>query len=70
MELVKEIEEKGFVVDLITMEVGSRGFVNHEFLPSQCHTGSYEDTASGPNVIGIRGSYQGIIRNLDQQKCH
>ena len=30
MELVEEIEEKGFVVDLITMEVGSRGFVNQE----------------------------------------
>ena len=28
MELVEEIEQKGFVVDLITMEVGSRGFTN------------------------------------------
>lgn len=29
-ELVKEVEENGFVVDLITVEVGSRGFVNYE----------------------------------------
>ena len=30
MELVEEIEQKGFVVDLITVEVGSRGFINQE----------------------------------------
>ena len=30
MELVEEIEQNGFVVNLITVEVGSRGFVNQE----------------------------------------
>ena len=30
MELVEEIEQKEFVVDLITVEVGSRGFINQE----------------------------------------
>ena len=30
MELVEEIEQKGFVVDLITVEVGSRGFINQD----------------------------------------
>jgi hypothetical protein len=29
-ELVEEVEENGFVVDLITVEAGSRGFVNYE----------------------------------------
>jgi hypothetical protein len=32
--LVNEIEENGFTVDLITVEVGSRGFVKYE---SFCH---------------------------------
>ena len=30
MELVKKVEQNGFVVDLITLEVGSSGFVNYE----------------------------------------
>ena len=29
-ELVEEVEENNFVVDLITLEVGSRGFVNYD----------------------------------------
>ena len=29
-ELVEEVEQNGFVVDFITLEVGSRGFVNYE----------------------------------------
>jgi 6-pyruvoyl-tetrahydropterin synthase len=29
-ELVEEVEENGFVMDLITVEVGSREFVNYE----------------------------------------
>ena len=29
-ELVEEIEDRDFVVDLITLEVGSRGFVGYD----------------------------------------
>ena len=29
-ELVEEVEQNGFVVDMITLEVGSRGFVNFD----------------------------------------
>ena len=29
-ELVDEVEQNGFVVDMITLEVGSRGFVNFD----------------------------------------
>ena len=29
-ELVEEVKENGFVVDLITLEVGSTGFVNYD----------------------------------------
>ena len=36
-ELVEEIEDRDFVVDLITLEVGSRGFVGYDGF---CHSGT------------------------------
>ena len=61
-ELVEEVEENDFVMDLITLEVGSRGFVNHESFrrlrevvatPKQLN-----DLLLSVSKLAIKGSFQ------------
>ena len=74
MELVEEIEEKGFVVHLITMEVGSRGFINQEsFYRLNAIPGATKkelmDLMLSVSEAGISGSFEiWIGRNVINNK--
>ena len=63
MELAEEIEQKEFVVDLITVEVGSRGFINQEsFYHLNAMLGATErelmDLMLSVSETAIRGSFE------------
>ena len=73
-KLTKEVEEKlnGFDVVLTTIEVGSRGFVNHESFHSlqDAVDATYRKIFKlAPSRL--QHSYQNILRNMDKpQPCY
>ena len=63
IKLVEEIEQKGFMVDLITVEVGSRGFINQEsFYHLNATLGATKRELMGVTLsvseAAIRGSFE------------
>ena len=62
-ELVEEIEDRDFVVDLITLEVGSRGFVGYDgFCQLRDSVGASQkelnDLLLAVSLAAIKGSFQ------------
>ena len=62
-ELAEEIEERDFVVDLITLEVGSRGFVSYDgFCQLRDSVGASQrelnELLHSISLVTIKGSFQ------------
>ena len=62
-ELVEEIEENDFVVDMITLEVGSRGFVSYDgFCQLRDSVGASQSELNellhSVSLVAIKGSFQ------------
>ena len=57
-ELVEEVEKNDFIVDLITLEVGSQCFVNYESL-------DYPKRIEWVIIVSIKISNPGILSDLD-----